>query len=99
MGDHVGVVDLRSISPLDVATLRKVAAESHRIVVVHEAPTLLDIRAEITASIAQECFYDLEAPVLRVGSYNLPYPPAHMEIDFLPDVDRVLDAADASLKF
>jgi pyruvate dehydrogenase E1 component beta subunit len=37
--------------------------------------------------------------VLRVGAYNLPYPPAHMENDFLPDVDRVLEAVQTSLNF
>lgn len=98
-GFSVGVVDLRTISPLDVPTLRKVAAESHRVVVVHEASTLFGIGAEIAATITQECFYDLEAPVLRVGAYHLPYPPAHMEDRFLPDVDRILETVDASLSF
>ena len=98
-GFSVGVVDLRTLSPLDVATLRKVAAESHRVVVVHEASTFLGIGAEIAATITESCFYDLEAPVLRVGAYNLPYPPAHMESDFLPDVDRVLEAVETSLNF
>jgi pyruvate dehydrogenase E1 component beta subunit len=98
-GFSVGVVDLRTISPLDVPTLRKVASASHRVVVVHEASTFLGIGAEIAATITEECFYDLEAPVLRVGAYNLPYPPAHMEDHFLPDVDRVLEAVDASLSF
>jgi 2-oxoisovalerate dehydrogenase E1 component beta subunit len=98
-GFDVGVVDLRSISPLDIPTLRKVAAQSHRVVVVHEASTFLGIGAEVAAAITESCFYDLEAPVLRVGAYNLPYPPAHMENDFLPDVDRVLEAVDTSLNF
>jgi 2-oxoisovalerate dehydrogenase E1 component beta subunit len=98
-GFSVGVVDLRTISPLDVPTLCKVATQSHRVVVVHEASTFLGIGAEIAATITQECFYDLEAPVLRVGAYNLPYPPAHMEDRFLPDVDRILEAVDASLSF
>lgn len=98
-GFSVGVVDLRTISPLDVPTLRKVAAESHRVVVVHEASTFLGIGAEVAATITQECFYELSAPVLRVGAYNLPYPPAHMEDQFLPDVDRILETVDASLNF
>ncbi|WP_235734396.1 alpha-ketoacid dehydrogenase subunit beta [Nocardioides alcanivorans] len=98
-GFEVGVVDLRSISPLDLPTLRKVAATSHRVVVVHEASTLFGIGAEIAASITEDCFYDLEAPVLRVGAYNLPYPPAQLESEFLPDVDRVLEAVESSLRF
>jgi pyruvate dehydrogenase E1 component beta subunit len=89
-GFSVGVVD---------ATLRTVASQSHRVVVVHEASTFLGIGAEIAATITESCFYDLEAPVLRVGAYNLPYPPAHMESDFLPDVDRVLEAVETSLTF
>ncbi|MEO7060685.1 MAG: transketolase C-terminal domain-containing protein, partial [Lapillicoccus sp.] len=55
--------------------------------------------AEIAASITQRCFYHLEAPVLRVGGYNLPYPPSRLEEEFLPDLDRVLDAVDRSLAF
>jgi 2-oxoisovalerate dehydrogenase E1 component beta subunit len=98
-GVSVGVVDLRSLSPLDLPTLRKVAAESHRMVVVHEASTFLGIGSEIAAAITEECFYDLEAPVLRVGAYNLPYPPAHMENEFLTDIDRVLEAVQTSLNF
>jgi len=98
-GFSVGVVDLRSLSPLDMATLQKVTAESHRVVVVHEASTFLGIGAEIAAQLTETCFYDLEAPILRVGSYNLPYPPAHMEADFLPDVDRVLEALESSLSY
>lgn len=98
-GYQVGVIDLRSISPLDLPTLRAAVSESHRVVVVHEASTFLGIGAEIAAQISEECFYELEAPVLRVGSYNVPYPPAHAEDDFLPNVDRVLEAVNKSLEF
>ena len=49
--------------------------------------------------ITQRCFYSLEAPVLRVGGYNLPYPPSRLEEEFLPDLDRVLDAVDRSLAY
>jgi 2-oxoisovalerate dehydrogenase E1 component beta subunit len=62
--------------------------------VVHEAATFLGLGAELAAQIQQECFYSLEAPVLRVGGYNVPYPPSRLEEDFLPDLDRVLDAVD-----
>ena len=55
--------------------------------------------AEIAAALQQRCFYHLEAPVLRVGGYNLPYPPSKLEEEFLPDLDRVLDAVDRSLAF
>ena len=53
--------------------------------------------AEIAARVTEQCFYHLEAPVLRVGGYNMPYPPSRIEEEFLPDLDRVLDAVDRSL--
>jgi 2-oxoisovalerate dehydrogenase E1 component beta subunit len=53
--------------------------------------------SEIAARITERCFYHLEAPVLRVGGFNLPYPPSKLEEEFLPDLDRVLDAVDRSL--
>jgi pyruvate dehydrogenase E1 component beta subunit len=98
-GYSIGVVDLRTLAPLDVATLRRCAETTGRVVVVHEASTFLGIGAEIAATVTEECFYALEAPVLRVGAYNLPYPPAKVEDAFLPDVDRLLDAIDKSLSF
>ena len=98
-GFSVGVLDLRTLSPLDVDTLRRCAESTGRMVVVHEASTFLGIGAEIAAAVTESCFYALRAPVLRVGSYHLPYPPAKVEDDFLPDVDRVLDAIDRSLAF
>ena len=67
--------------------------------VVHEASTFLGMGAEVAAELQQRCFYHLEAPVLRVGGYNLPYPPSKLEEEFLPDLDRVLDAVDRSLAF
>lgn len=98
-GVSVGVVDLRTLSPLDLPTLQKVATETGRVVVVHEAPTFLGIGAEVAAALTESCFYQLEAPVLRVGGFDIPYPPARVENQFLPDVDRVLDAVDKSLRF
>lgn len=98
-GVSTGVVDLRSISPLDTETLNAVTRACGHVVVVHEASTFVGIGAEIAASITESCFYELQAPVLRVGAYNLPYPPAGIEDEFLPDVDRVLDAIDRSLRF
>jgi len=98
-GVSLGVVDLRTISPLDLPALQRCAEQTGRMVVVHEASTLFGIGAEIAASVTEACFYALQAPVLRVGSYNMPYPPAKVEDHFLPDVDRVLDAVDRSLTF
>jgi 2-oxoisovalerate dehydrogenase E1 component beta subunit len=98
-GVSVGVVDLRTISPLDVATLQRCAEDTGRMVVVHEASTFLGIGAEIAAAVTEACFYALEAPIIRVGAYNMPYPPAKVEDHFLPDIDRVLDAIDRALNY
>ena len=68
-----------------------------RVVVVHEAPGNLGLGAEVAARVTEECFYSLEAPVLRVAGYDTPYPAARVEEDYLPDLDRVLDAVDRSL--
>ena len=92
----IEVIDLRSLSPVDFDTVQRSVAKTHRLVVVHEAPVLYGPGAELAAEITERCFYQLQAPVLRVGAPHTPYPPAHMETVYLPDVDRVLDAVDAS---
>ncbi|WP_443068687.1 alpha-ketoacid dehydrogenase subunit beta [Streptomyces sp. NBC_01361] len=93
-GRSLEVLDLRSLSPLDTTELCRSAAKTGRVVVVHEAPVNVGLGAEIAATVMQHCFYDLQAPVERVGGYNIPYPPARAEDDYLPDLDRVLDAVD-----
>ncbi len=98
-GKSLEVVDLRSLSPLDLDTLTTSVEKTGRMVVVHEAATFLGLGAEIAAAVTQRAFYHLEAPVIRVGGYNLPYPPSRLEEEFLPDLDRVLDAVDRSLAF
>ena len=70
-----------------------------RCVVTHEAHVNLGMGAELAARVTEECFYSLEAPVLRVGAFDAPYPPSRIEEDFLPDLDRVLDAVDRSFAY
>jgi 2-oxoisovalerate dehydrogenase E1 component beta subunit len=98
-GKSLEVIDLRSLSPLDLDTVAASVEKTGRTVVVHEASTFLGMGAEVAAELQQRCFYHLQAPVLRVGGYNLPYPPSKLEEEFLPDLDRVLDAVDRSLAF
>jgi 2-oxoisovalerate dehydrogenase E1 component beta subunit len=95
-GRSLEVIDLRSLSPLDVPTLVRSVRKTGRAVVVHEAPTFAGLGAEIAATITEHCFDVLEAPVQRVAGYNIPYPPARVEEHYLPDLDRVLDAVDAT---
>jgi 2-oxoisovalerate dehydrogenase E1 component beta subunit len=98
-GRSVEVVDLRSISPLDTATVVESVRRTGRCVVVHEAPTYLGSGAEVAARVTEECFYALEAPVLRVGGFHTPYPVAKIEHDYLPSLDRVLDAVDRAFAY
>jgi pyruvate dehydrogenase E1 component beta subunit len=96
-GRSIEVVDLRTLSPLDTDTLAASVEKTGHLVVVHEAATYLGVGSEVAARISERCFLNLEAPVLRVGGFNLPYPPSKLEEAFLPDLDRVLDAVDRSL--
>lgn len=98
-GKSVEVIDLRSLSPLDLDALIASVERTRRLVVVHEAPTSMGLGAEIAAAVTERCFYRLEAPVLRVGGFQIPYPPSRLEDDFLPDLDRVLDAVDRTLAY
>jgi 2-oxoisovalerate dehydrogenase E1 component beta subunit len=98
-GRSIEVIDLRSLSPLDLDVLATSVEKTGRLVVAHEAPTFMGMGAEIAAAISQRCFYHLESPVIRVGGYNLPYPPSRLEEDFLPDLDRVLDGVDRALAY
>ncbi|MGY0059952.1 alpha-ketoacid dehydrogenase subunit beta [Streptomyces sp. LZ34] len=98
-GKSLEVVDLRSMSPIDFDTLQRSVEKTRRLVVVHEAPVFLGTGAEIAARITERCFYHLEAPVLRVGGYHAPYPPSRLEDEYLPGLDRVLDAVDRALAY
>ena len=98
-GRSVEVMDLRTLSPLDLAPVFESAQKTGRVVILHEAPTFLGLGAEIASQITEECFYSLDAPVLRVGGFNVPYPPARLEEHYLPDLDRTLDAIDRAFAF
>jgi pyruvate dehydrogenase E1 component beta subunit len=98
-GRDLEVVDLRSLSPVDFDTVEESVKRTGRAVVVHEAPVFMGMGAELAARITERCFYALEAPVLRVGGFFAPYPPARVEETFLPDLDRVLDGVDRAMAF
>ncbi|MFJ1753752.1 alpha-ketoacid dehydrogenase subunit beta [Kitasatospora sp. NPDC088134] len=98
-GRRLEVVDLRSLSPIDFATVEESVKRTGRGIVVHEAPVFLGLGAELAARLTERCFYHLEAPILRVGGYHAPYPPSRVEETYLPDLDRVLDAVDRALAF
>jgi pyruvate dehydrogenase E1 component beta subunit len=96
-GRSLEVIDLRSLSPLDMDTIAASVRKTGRLVITHEAATFMGIGAEIAARVQDQCFYSLEAPVQRVGGFTVPYPPAKLEEYFLPDADRILDAVDRTL--
>ncbi len=98
-GISIEVIDLRSLSPLDMDTLEASVLKTGRLVTVHEAPVFLGMGSELAARITERCFYAMEAPVLRVGGFHMPYPASRLEEEYLPDLDRVLDAVDRSLAF
>ena len=98
-GRSLEVVDLRTLSPMDLDPVIASVRRTGRCVVVHEAQVTLGLGAEIAARITESCFHSLEAPVLRVGGYDVPYPPSKLEEDFLPDLDRVLAAVDRAMGF
>ena len=91
-GWDVEVVDLRSLSPFDDATLTESVRRTGRAVVVHEAPGFAGYGAEVAARLTEQCFHYLEAPILRVTGFDIPYPPPKFERLHLPDVDRILDS-------
>jgi pyruvate dehydrogenase E1 component beta subunit len=98
-GTSIEVIDLRSMSPIDFQTIINSVMKTGRLVVASEASTSFSVSAEIAAKVAELAFYHLEAPVIRVGSFDVPYPPAKLEELFLPDADRILEAVDRSLNY
>ncbi|MDX6214781.1 MAG: 2-oxoisovalerate dehydrogenase component beta subunit [Frankiales bacterium] len=98
-GRSLEVVDLRTLSPLDFETIRESVRRTRRAVVVHEAPRNIGLGAELAARLSEELYYEMEAPVLRVTGYDIPYPPSRVEEEYLPDLDRVLHAVDRSLAY
>lgn len=96
-GRDIEVIDLRSLSPLDEDALVASVRRTGRAVIVHEAVRSGGLGGEIAARLQAECFYSLEAPIMRVTGYDTPYPPSHVEGHYLPDLDRILDAIDRAL--
>jgi len=98
-GRDLEVVDLRALSPVDWEIVFGSVRKTGRAVVVSEAPVFGSLAGELAARVSERCFYSLEAPVLRVGGFSTPYPTSRVEEDYLPDLDRILDAVDRSLGY
>ncbi|CAB4863198.1 unannotated protein [freshwater metagenome] len=93
-GISLEVIDLRSLSPVDYDPIIASVEKTGRLVVAQEASGNASVGSEVAATVAERAFYFLQAPVLRVSGFDVPFPPANLEGIFLPDVDRILDAVD-----
>ncbi len=98
-GTSCEVVDMRSLSPVDYEPLLDSVRKTGRLVYVQEAPGETSVGSEIAATVTERAFYALEAPVLRVSGFDVPFPVAKLEGKYLPDADRVLEAVDRSLAY
>ncbi len=96
-GREVEVIDLRSLSPIDDASVVESVRRTGRLVIAHEASQTGGIGAELAARVQAQAFYELEVPILRVTGYDTPYPASRLEEDWLPNLDRILNACDTSL--
>ncbi|ANG86560.1 alpha-ketoacid dehydrogenase subunit beta [Microbacterium aurantiacum] len=98
-GTSCEVVDLRSLSPVDYGPLLDSIRKTGRMVYAQEAPGFTSLGSEVAATVMERAFYALEAPVIRVSGFDVPFPPAKLEGAYLPDADRILEAVDRSLAY
>lgn len=98
-GNDIEVIDLRTISPLDIDTVADSVAKTGRLVVAQESYNFVSVASEVSAAITERCFYSLEAPVVRVGGYHTPYPVPRIEEEYVPGIDRLLEAIDRSFAY
>ena len=89
-GISVEVLDLRSLNPLDIDGIAESVAKTGRVAILHEAPLTGGFGGELVATIQHECFYSLEAPIIRISAPDTPYPLGGVEDLYIPDVDRVV---------
>lgn len=97
-GVECGILDPRTLWPLDIDLVEAEVSKTGRAVIVHEAPRTCGFGAELSALIQERCFLNLEAPVQRVTGYDTPFPYT-LEEAYLPSVERVMDAIEASIDF
>jgi 2-oxoisovalerate dehydrogenase E1 component beta subunit len=97
-GVSIEVIDLRSLAPIDFATVEASVRKTGRLVVTHEAAQSGGLGAEIAASITERCFDYLEHAPVRVTGFDIPYPYSKLEFHHLPDLDRILDGVDRVLR-
>ncbi len=97
LGVDAEIIDLRTLSPLDVDTLCHSVCRTGRCVIVHEATRFSGFGAELSATVQEQCFWNLEAPIVRVAGWDTPYPHA-FEWDYFPGPKRVMRAIQTVLE-
>ncbi len=97
-GISVEVIDLRTLLPFDKEAVLESVRKTGRAVIVHEAPKLCGFGAELAATIAEEAIEYLKAPIVRVAGFDTPFPYA-LESQYLPTVERILDAIERVVHF
>jgi pyruvate/2-oxoglutarate/acetoin dehydrogenase E1 component len=98
-GISTELLDLRTLKPLDEEALLAAAAKTGRVVIVQEAPRTAGYGAELAAILAEKAMLDLQAPVVRVTGYDVPYPYWQIKDAYMPSVERVVAAARKVLEF
>ncbi|MCW1250024.1 alpha-ketoacid dehydrogenase subunit beta [Acaricomes phytoseiuli] len=98
-GRSLEVIDVRSLSPIDFDTVAASVEKTGRLLIAHEAPTFGGLGGEIAARISERVFYSLRSPAIRIGGFHMPYPVARAEEQYLPDIDRILEALDRALAY
>ena len=98
-GRSVEVLDLRTLAPLDIDAIAASVSKTGRAVIAHEAPNTGSWAAEISALIAERCLLKLQAPVRRVGGWDIRMPLFRLEKYYIPDADRLSDALRQTLAF
>ncbi len=98
-GTSVEVLDLRTLTPLDLDAILKSVSKTGRALIAHEAPNSGSWAAEISAEISERALTNLKAPVKRVGGWDIRMPLFRLERYYIPDVDRLLMASEEVLAF
>lgn len=98
-GRSIELIDLRTIYPFDMETVAASVKKTGRAVVVHEAPKTCGFGAEIAARIMEECFLSLEAPVQRVAGFDTIMPYYKLELEYLPEAERIGLAVEETLAY
>ena len=91
-GVSCDLVDLRTLTPLDMETIAKSVENTGRVVIVHEAPKTAGFGAEVAARIAEDEILELEAPIVRVAGWDVPMPLPKLEKAYLPGSERIAKA-------